>query len=180
MSRHTFSNTVAVFRLCSKRANQVPTFVRISSMEPPAKRKKINRTEKSKTFFKFVSEEHGKLNYECILCNKIINGTKGSNLTCHLKIHPDKYADVCGENSLIEHKRLKLLLNCVELVTVNGRAFKCLNDSAIHKMNEGVLTKLKKAGRELDLRDPHLYEVKNELKSISQEIREKIGNEVKN
>lgn len=146
----------------------------------PAKRKRINRTEKSRIFFKLVSAENGQINYECIECNKIVNGTKASNLTSHLKTHPEKYVNICSENSSIEYKRLKLLLDCVELVSVNGRAFKCLNDSAIHSMNEELLTELQMAGQRLNLRDPHLHEVKNELKSISQEIREKIATEAKN
>lgn len=72
-------------------------------MESPAKRKRINRTEKSRTFFTFISEENGKQIYECTLCNRNVNGTKASNLTSHLKTHPEKYVDVCSENSSIEH-----------------------------------------------------------------------------
>lgn len=82
-----------------------------------------------------------------------MNGTKKSNLTSHLRSHPDIFVEVCRENQMIETKRLKLLLECVELVGVNGRPFRCLNDSAIHCMNENVLNELKKAGRELNLRD---------------------------
>lgn len=148
-------------------------------MESPAKKRRTNRTEKSKTYFKFISAENGIHIWECTLCDKRVNGTKSSNLTSHLKSHPDAYSDVCSEKSSIEHARLKLLLNCVELVTVNGRAFRCLNDSAIHKMNEDVLAQLQKAGCRLDLQDPHLHEVKNEIMNISKQIREKIACEVK-
>lgn len=144
----------------------------------PSKKRKINITGKSKPYFNLVSEENGKIMYQCILCNKPVNGTKSSNLSGHLKTHPDKYAELCSDKSIIEYKRLKLLLDCVELVTVNGRAFKCLNDSAIHCMNEEVLSELRNSGRALNLVDPHLIEVKNELNSIAHEIRERIGQEV--
>lgn len=149
-------------------------------MEPPAKKKKLNKTEKSRAYFTFACEENGKLFYNCKLCTKNMNANKPGNLVSHLKCHPDAYRDLCRDDSSIEHKRLKLLLSCVELVTVNGRAFRCLNDSAIHIMNEEILAELKTAGRQLNLHDPHLDEVKNEMKNISQEIRDKIANEVKN
>lgn len=149
-------------------------------MEPPTKRKKINKTEKSREYFTFSHEENGKTFYQCKVCEKNVNATKAANLTSHLKSHPDEYAAVCFDDLTIEHKRLNLLLNCVELVSVNGRAFKCLNDSAVHKMNAEILSELKTAGRPLDLTNPHLYEVKNELKKIAEEIRGKIAKEVKN
>lgn len=149
-------------------------------MESSAKKRRVNRTEKSKKYFKNISDENGKVFYECALCNRKVNGTKISNLTAHLRMHPDKYADVCSNDSPIECKRLKLLLDCVELVGVNGRPFKCLTDSAIQSMNKDLLADLQRAGCALNLNDPHLHEVKNQLKDISLEIRDKISNEVKN
>lgn len=47
-------------------------------------------------------------------------------------------------------------------------------------MNEDSLAQLKAAGRDLNLLDSHLTEVKDELKKISKEIQEKIANELKN
>lgn len=111
---------------------------------------------------------------------KKVNGTKRSSLTSHLRIHPDIFVEVCSENPTIETARLKLLLDCVELVGVNGRPFKCLNDSAIHSMNDKLLAELKAAGRDLNLRDRNLTEVKDELTKISEEIRKNISKEVKN
>lgn len=149
-------------------------------MESSAKKRRVNRTDKSTEYFKNISDENGKVFYECALCNRKVNGTKISNLTAHLRMHPDKYADVCSNDSPIECKRLKLLLDCVELVGVNGRPFKCLTDSAIQSMNKDLLADLQRAGCALNLNDPHLHEVKNQLKDISLEIRDKISNEVKN
>lgn len=149
-------------------------------LDSPARQKKINKTEKSLEYFDFLCSEKGKQFFMCKLCNRSVNGTKTSNLTSHLKSHPETYLEICRNDTTIERKRLKLLLNCVELITVNGRAFRCLNDSAIHNMNEEILKELQAAGRELNLRDPHLTEVKETLKTVAEKIREKISNEVKN
>lgn len=149
-------------------------------MDSPAKRRKINKTEKSMKFFKFIGQQNGKDLYICAECSRTVNGSHTPNLVSHLKSHPSVYADLCSEDSSIEYKRKELLLNCVELIGVNGRPYKCLSDSAIHKMNQDVLDELKSAGRSLDLKGPNFDEVKNELKSIAQEIRGKIASEVKN
>lgn len=104
---------------------------------------------------------------------------KVSNLTSHLRSHPNIYFDLEHDNS-IETERLKLLWDCVELVGVNGQAFRCLTDSAIHSMNESLLARLQSAGRDLNLRDGNLIEVKEKLMDVAQKIRKKIAAEVKN
>lgn len=149
-------------------------------METPTKKRKINKSEKSEEYFVLVNDQNGIKTYQCNECKKKVNCTKRSNLTSHLRIHPDIIVELCRENQSIEAARLKLLLDCIELVGVNGRPFKSLNDSAIHSMNYKLLAELKAAGRDLNLRDNNLTEVKNELMKISQEIREKISKEVKN
>lgn len=148
-------------------------------METPTRKKKINKTEKSQEYFEFVGVEDGKDMFKCKDCKRRLNGTKRSNLTAHLILHPEIYSVLCNDGPQIEYKRKKLLLNCVELVSVNGRPFRCLNDSAIFSMNEDILSELKSAGRELNLKDPHLNEVKEELKQVAHKIREKISAEVK-
>lgn len=140
-------------------------------MASPAKQKKINKSEKSKVFFDFVEEKNGVKTFTCKECTKAINGTRTYNLTSHLShVHPEIFNELCRENPTIETERLKLLLDCVELVGVNGRPFRCLTDSAIQSMNEKLLGKLKSEGRDLNLRDENLifYQIKNEklLRSI--------------
>lgn len=149
------------------------------TMQSPAKKRKFNRTEKSKDYFVFSQIENGKHIYECKHCHRNVNGTKPSNLSSHLQSHPEIYMKLCQSTCSIEYKRARLLLNCVELVTVNGRPFKCLNDSAIQNMNEEVLSELKSNGRELNLHDPHLTEIKAELSKAAEQIVQKIANEVK-
>lgn len=144
-------------------------------MQSPTKKRKVNRTEKSLEYFTFSHEKNSKHFYICKICHHKFNGTKQSNLSIHLQ---NKHPEVLINDNSIEYKRKKLLLDCVELVSVNGRAFRCLNDSAILNMNESVLIELKSEGIELNLRDPHLYEVKSEMKSIYEKIQQKISNEV--
>ena len=156
---------------------ETPTKKRKVQQTPPTTPSKINKTEKSKVYFILQNDER-KL-YECTLCNKTINGAKGSNLVAHLgSKHKEIHKIICSGNLSIEYKRLKLLLDCVELVSVNGRCFRNLNDSGILSMNEDVLRELKSAGREFHLNDPHSKEVKDNLNRIAQKIQEKISKEV--
>lgn len=69
--------------------------------------------------------------------------------------------------------------NCVEMISVNGGAFKALNDSAIIAMNEDLLNELRLAGQELNLKDRNLSEVKNSLQTVADKIQEKIQTELK-
>lgn len=86
---------------------------------------------------------------------------------------------MCNVDIQIEYKRLKLLFDCMEIVGVNGRPFRNLNDSGVISMNESVLRELKEAGREFRLDDPKLTEVKDGLSRVAQKVREKISKEVK-
>lgn len=150
-------------------------------METPTKKRKINKSKKSLDFFEFVREdEAGKKWFSCNHCKKEVNGTKTSNLASHLRIHENIYDKVCADIPSIEYKRKKLLLNCIELVTVNGRPFQSLCDSAVVGFNEDLLNELEKVGREFNMRDPHLIEVKDGLKDIAEKVRQKISALVKN
>lgn len=68
------------------------------------KKRKFNKTEKSRTYFNLVRVENGKEFYECKICSNKINGTKGSNLTSHLQHHEDLYAEICSVDPIIEKK----------------------------------------------------------------------------
>lgn len=158
---------------------QTPTKKRRIEQTPPTTPSKINKTARSKEYFIFINEENGKSWYECTLCGEKKNGTKSSNLTTHIStVHKKVYEEICSVNPSIEKKRLKLLLDCIEVVAVNGRPFRHLNDSGILSMNETVLQELKKGGREFFLNDPHLKEVKDGLTRIAQKVQEQISNEV--
>lgn len=149
-------------------------------MESPAKKRKINKTERAMPYFTFSRFDDKKEMYHCNVCKKEVNGTKRCNLPSHLeRLHETEFAVICGDYDTIEYKRQKLLFDAVEMVSVNGRAFKALNDSAITSMNAQVLKELQVAGRALSLKDPNLLEVKELLQIVSDKTREKIQFETK-
>lgn len=145
------------------------------------KKKKFNQTQAALSHFKFLKETADKKKkYECTHCGEERDGTKQSNLVSHLKSHPEVYANLCNDIDSIERKRRKLLLDCVQMVTVDGRSFSHIYDSSVLSMNEQVLNELRNAGRPVNLTDPHLAEVKDLLMEIARSTREKVSTEVKN
>lgn len=150
---------------------------------PTNQKRKANKTTKALQHFTLIANENNEKSkfYKCIHCERKINGTKSSNLAAHLQIHPEEYAKIIerSEHS-IEFIRQKLLFNCVELITINGRPFSALYDSAILAMLSEKLAELEAAGRSLNLRDPHLKEVKDHLRITGEKVFKKIHNEVKN
>lgn len=151
-------------------------------MDSPLKSKKPNVTRNSLKYFDFVGNVNGKEIYKCKIC-KIggeVNGTKKWNLSSHLKCHSDIYKNVTNEDKSIEYKRMEFLLQCVHIVTINGRVFRSLTDSGLLLMNKGILEELRVAGREVNLRDEHLHEVKEVLQSVAEKVRQKIAKEMKN
>lgn len=115
--------------------------------------------------------------YKCKECKKYINGTKSSNLTEHLKHHEELYSKIY-ENESIEQKRVKLLLDCVEFVAVDGNPFSKINGSGLLSMLDKTLNELSVAGRSVDLTDPHLYEVKEMLRQTAENVRQTIRGEL--
>lgn len=151
----------------------------------PNKKARINLCQSSLEFFTFLDTRSKdgleKVYYTCNLCKKETNGTKLSNLSSHLSHHhPELVGKIRQPNGSIDEKRLKLLLECVESVSVNARPFAHLNDSSLHSMLDDKLSELESAGRKLNLKDPHLNEVKDCLVRISENCRDKIKHEIKN
>lgn len=99
----------------------------------PSKKKKPNATQVAEQYFVFKEEKiiDGELKrfFTCTVCNKDINGTKNTNKVSHLGCHKDVYATLHIPEESIERKRLKLIMDCVEMVTVNGRSFSHLAES---------------------------------------------------
>ncbi|XP_031639509.1 uncharacterized protein LOC116351526 [Contarinia nasturtii] len=118
--------------------------------------------------------------YQCHICSKKINGTKDCNLVSHIRsVHPENYVEIVEKfKDPLEVKRLKILQNAVELVTVNGRPFSAIQDSGYIANIENKLNKLKANGLDLDLSHNKLYEVKNHLKLTADNARNKVREEV--
>lgn len=144
------------------------------------KKRKINKTEAARRYFDFSHIKDGKEWWVCKVCKAEKNGTKNANLTSHLQTtHDEIYTSICKGDEYIAYKRQKLLFNCVQLVSVNGRVFTNLNDSAILAMNEDTLNELSWTGQGLNLEDKNFPEVKNLLHIVSEHIRGKIQIETK-
>lgn len=102
-----------------------------------AKRKRESKAFKTLQFFTFQQSTYDERNeliewYRCNECGEDKNGTKKSNLSTHLqKKHPETYNRhiIDLEKDHFRLKRMRLLHNCVELVTVNGRSFTHIADS---------------------------------------------------
>lgn len=149
-------------------------------METTPKKRKINKTEGARRYFDFSHTKDQKEIWVCKLCSQNLVGTNNANLTSHLKSkHLDIYQSICEGDALIAYKRQKLLFNCVQLVSVDGRVFKSLNDTAILAMNEDTLKELRLAGQEFNLQCTNLPEVKHLLHIVSDKVRDKIRDEVK-
>lgn len=155
------------------------------SMDSPKKRKRAegSRTEKALTFFKLIDKNHAdnpNKTHTCNICGEYFNGQKEWNLVVHLaKRHNEIFESAFDQKEPTSIKRLKLLQNCTEIVTVNGRPFSYLSDSGFKNIIEDKLVELKFAGKGLNLSDPTFPEVKGYLKQSAQKIRDIIRDEVK-
>lgn len=160
-----------------------PTKRKIETCDTPSKRNKINMTQMAEEYYVFKEEReiNGELKryFTCTICQKEINGTKNTNKVSHLSIHKDVMDKMRLPKESIEQKRFKLIMDCVEMVTVNGRSFSHLFDSALHSMISEQLHELQSAGRPVFLNDPNLSEVKECLLRISDIAKKKISDEIK-
>lgn len=156
-----------------------------SPNKTPRKRKSNSLTTKSLSYFTKIDTEDGespyKKTHKCNICKETFCGKKEWNLSRHLSNnHAEVYAEISMEQS--EHpavSRQKLLQQCVEIVGVNGRAFKTLLDSGFQAIIQSKLSQLQASGHGLSLTDSTLHDVKKQLQNTAKKIREKISAEVK-
>lgn len=156
----------------------------------PRKRHKISEPstiDKSRLFFESPEETicNGtrKVFYKCRECGKIVNGTKTSNLTSHIEhVHSEIFYEKIKliNKEALAVKRIRILLNATEIVTVNGRPFNLLLDSGYKAGIERKLQKLKEAGIGIDFSNPELKQIKQYIHDIAEKVRKKIEFEVKN
>lgn len=155
----------------------------------PNKRKRESSvTAKCLEYFEFEksvlnveSNFGGKKFYKCKFCKELKNGTNEGNLAAHLKVcNPVVYSDITGgEKDPAPVKRLKLIQNMTEMVTVNGRTFTALTDSGFLAILSKELDELRVAGCPLHLSDNKLPEIKEYLAQTAEKVRSKIKSEVK-
>lgn len=149
-------------------------------MDSPRKRK-LNEetiTAKSLEYFTLLSDDGVKRMFRCNICSKPYSGTKLNNLSHHLEaIHDDIYNEINGQNRAISVRRLELLQNLVEMVSVNGRPFSSILDSGFQSIIRNEVKNLNAAGCSLHLMDENLPDVKKHLNEMAECVREKIKQE---
>lgn len=156
-------------------------------MDSPRKRARKENTlsAKASVYYDPLGEKQvdgvAKIFYKCKLCSSEINGHKQYNLVHHLHCkHPDEYKEIDGRPTEdIQTKRLKMLQNLVEIVTVNGRVFASILDSGFQALIWEKLDELKNAGCGLNLSNENLPEVKQHLSEMAKGVRQKINDEVR-
>lgn len=159
--------------------------------EAPNKKRRRTTTktiaEKSMQYFTVHTCTETMLKCKCNLCperSKPINATKSCNLGNHLKnAHRMFFDDTIddrqtGRKVPLQIKRLQILQNCVETVSVNGRPFAWLYDSGYIGNIKNKLEKLKAAGMGITFSNKNLPEVKDHLKKMAVRVREKIRKEL--
>lgn len=156
--------------------------------ESPSKKRKRDKSptlsEQSLAYFEFVEDKNEKRMYRCKICSedaKTVNGTKPSNLTSHLqRMHTSFFNEKIAKRvkESLPMKRLRLLQNAVEIVTVNGRPFNSLLDSGYQAGIQNKLRKLRSAGIGVDFSQRNLPDVKKHLAKMAENVRTKIRQEL--
>lgn len=119
--------------------------------------------------------------YACNICSKSLKGSNKSNLVSHFKqVHKDVY----NKNILVEDEdsihihRTKTIYSLVELVSINSLPFAALSSSGFRTALESQLRSFQLAGCAINLNDHHVYEVKQKVNEVAQQIRNRIKDEV--
>lgn len=121
--------------------------------------------------------------FKCKICpeeKKPLNGSTRNNLLRHMKVvHKDFYKDFIGTEKNYALEQLKIILQFVEIVTVNGRPFLSLLDSGFEQFYARKLLKLKAAGYPINLNGNNFELIKTKIVDIAKRIRELIREETK-
>lgn len=145
----------------------------------------FNSTEVTRALLFYKQNESNGEVFNCLICKKDKNGKKRSNLVSHLKIlHVDKYNESVkrpdkGSLTALRIKRLKLLQSCVRMVTIDQEPFALLQKKGFSGIIANKLRKFAEAGIPLNLSDPNLTVVKDNIHKAAERIRSKIKNEMK-
>lgn len=159
-----------------------------SPVTTPRKRKRLDGCTTDLAMKYFSEIDYTKCEYTiknkthiCDLCGQQLNGKKEWNLSAHLSsCHPNVYFGITADKKEpIAVKRLKLLQNCTEIVSVNGRTFSHLQDSGFKSIIQKSLKELDDAKQSLNLSDHNMTVVKDHLSNTAEKLRKYIQNEVK-
>lgn len=118
--------------------------------------------------------------YMCTICkpNKRISGKKKFNLVSHIRsCHPHVLENSNELEFELKKEKLRIVQSLSEIVTVNGRPFKCLLDSGLLRLIRKDLDRLEKLGHGIVL-NKNVYEIKEYVIHIACEIKKCISAEV--
>lgn len=132
--------------------------------------------EKALQYFGEKIEKNGNEMYPCRKCGRQINGNRLYNLASHLSsCQYEVYKEIYKmKKNPIQIRRLILLQNAVQIVTVDGKPFEFLRASGYQAGIENKLEKLKNAGYPLDLKHRNQPDVKDHLHKMAEKARDKI------
>lgn len=122
--------------------------------------------------------------YKCNIgnCTKVLNGKYSSNLLKHVRrVHENFFkSEIQARNNdlTMQQKRLKLIQDWVEIVTVNGRSFLHLADSGFQKVADEKLAELDDAGLSAGLNAPNFIAIKENISYLADEVKKKIKEEI--
>lgn len=141
---------------------------------------------RARSFFRPLNGSNTGLQiFTCLLCNKILNGNKSSNLVSHLKTtHIDVYNEKVKPPdkesfTSLRIERLKLLQSLTRVTTIHQQPFNSLLKPGFQSIIGEKLRKLEQARIPLNL-DSNLSVVKNYIHDSAASVRNKIKNEMKN
>lgn len=123
--------------------------------------------------------------FKCLIesCNKNYCAKHQTNIIKHVRrMHANFFASniqVQKEKLSLPQKRLKFIQNSVEVVTINGRSFKHLDDSGHKKLVEEKMNELIATGYGEGLGGPHFTAIKENIAYLAKEVKTKIKEEVK-
>lgn len=115
--------------------------------------------------------------YKCTICKpqKRISGKKKFNLVSHIRsCHPRIFENSKEIELELKKEKLRMLQSLSEIVTVNGRPFKCLLDSGLVRLIRKDLERLEKSGHGIIL-NKNLREIKEYVNHIACEIKKCIS-----
>lgn len=149
----------------------------------------MNRSKQNRALEYFVplNDSANNTKYVCQIenCGSTLEARNKFNLVSHIKLlHEGIYKNISTtpiEETAVsfEIKRLKLIQNLTEIVTVNGRAFAHLNDSGVVGLMSTDLTVLSNEGYATGINSPEYPAVKTHIAYLASKIIVEIKSEVR-
>lgn len=122
--------------------------------------KKQSLNEKARVYFESFDEQKSTFRCKIENCGKVISGKNSSAFVSHIKhVHTELFQDKIAVDSInptvIAVKRLELIQQLTEIVTVNGRPFNYLADSGFQDVIREKVDFLRANNSSIELKCPY-------------------------